>query len=166
MLYTQVMNLIIRFALPTDFETVRAFDPHSDHIATDKIKTKLASHEIILALDADKPVGMIRFSYLWSVRPYMDLIWVAEELRGKQIGTQLLAFLEEYLLREGYTCLYTSSQENEPAPQKWHMSHGFQKCGVLSTINFPDPTNEVFFYKHLGTGDPTIEELKRYPVLP
>lgn len=160
------MNIEIRFAEEKDFELVRRFDPHSEYIDPEKIRTKISSKEVILAFDKNTPVGMIKFSYFWGTRPYMDLIWVSENLRGQNIGSMMLAFFEKYLLENGHTYLYTSSQENEPAPQKWHQSHGFQKCGTLSALNLPhEETNEVFFYKHVANTDPQNEKLRTYPLL-
>ena len=161
------MDIVIRHAIPKDFTTVRRIDPHSKYIDPEKIRTKMQSHEIILAFDGKKPVGIIKFSYFWATRPYMDLIWVSEDYRGMGIGTQLLAYLEHYLVGEGYTYLYTSSEEDELTPQTWHQRHGFQKCGVLSAINLPhDTTSEVFFYKHIATTHPEEEHLKTYVILP
>lgn len=144
------MSLLIRFANPEDFALVRHFDPHSGSIDPVRIQHKLSAQEIILAFDATQPVGIIRFCYIWSVKPYLDLIWVSQSHRSQGIGTQLLHFLETDLLKHGYTHLMTSSMENEPAPQKWHKQHGFREIGQLADINLPDDdTREVFFIKEL-----------------
>ena len=161
-----LMNITIRFADQSDFSLVRTFDPHSQYIDPEKIKSKLRDNEIIFAFDSEKPIGIIKFSYFWATRPYMDLIWVDESHRGKGVGSQLLIFLEKYLVEQGYTYLYTSSEENETAPQAWYKGHGFVQCGTLSAINLPhDENGEVFFYKHIATTDPTKEELRTYNLL-
>ena len=44
--------------------------------------------------------------------------------------------------------LYSSSQENESAPQAWHLHMGFAECGFISRIN-AGGVGEVFFVKDL-----------------
>ncbi len=159
------MAITIRFATPDDFQLVRTFDPHSKYIDPVRIQHKLDAQEVILAFEGTQPVGIIKFSYFWATRPYMDLIWVNAKLRGQGIGSKLLTFLETYLVENGYTTLMTSSQENEPEPQAWHKQHGFSEAGVLSGINLPmENTREIFFYKRIGSGDPKADCLKEYPL--
>ncbi len=160
------MNISIRFAKPEDFRLVRELDPHSKHIDPENIKQKLEANEVIVAFDNTQPVGLIRFSYFWSIRPYMDLIWLKDKYRGQGIGQKLLSFLEAYLVQEGHFYLMTSSQKDEPNPQKWHKSQGFLPCGELTSLNLPaNDTPEVFFYKKLTDTKKEDEKLKEYPVV-
>lgn len=159
------MNIHIRFAIPEEFKLVRQLDPHSKYIDPEKIKLKLAGNEIIIALDNEEPVGLIKFSYFWATRPYMDLIWLKEKYRGKGIGNKLLSFLENYLIQQGYSFLMSSSEKNEMAPQKWHKNQGFIPCGELTSLNLPmDNTPEVFFYKKLTDSTKENEKLREYDV--
>lgn len=159
------MQTVIRFAQTDDFQLVRKLDPHSKYIDPDKLRRKIEGDEVLIASADNVPVGLLKFSYFWTTRPYIDLVWVIEEQRGKGVGSQLLDFLEKYLSKNGYSYLYSSSEEAEEAPQQWHLKHGFKKCGVLSAINLPhDQTGEVFFYKHIGKLDPSQEKLRTYPV--
>ena len=160
------MNINIRFAKPEDFKLVRELDPHSKYIDPKKIKQKLEANEIIVALGDAAPVGLIKFSYFWATRPYMDLIWLKDEYRGHGIGKQLLSFLEKYLVKEGHLYLMTSSEKDEITPQKWHMSQGFLPCGELTSLNLPmNNTSEAFFYKKLTDAKNEDEKLKKYPIL-
>ncbi|MFW5703574.1 MAG: GNAT family N-acetyltransferase [Patescibacteria group bacterium] len=144
------MPLTIRFATETDFDLVRSIDPHAQNIDPDRIRRKIQGAEILLAYADGEPVGLIRFSYFWSTRPYLDLIWFQPHARGKGYGTQLLHFLEQYLVRQGHTHLLSSSQENEPGPQQWHKNQGFTFCGELKGINLPqEETSEYFYIKSL-----------------
>lgn len=160
------MSINIRFAKPEDFQLVRELDPHSKYIDPKKIKQKLEASEVIVAFDDTMPVGLIKFSYFWATRPYMDLIWLKDEYRGQGIGKQLLSFLEEYLIQEGHLYLMTSSEKDELAPQEWHRSQGFSPCGELTSLNLPmDDIPEVFFYKKLTDTKKEDEKLKEYPIL-
>jgi hypothetical protein len=48
----------------------------------------------------------------------------------------------------GHAQLYSSSQENESAPQAWHLHMGFAECGFISRFN-AGGVGEVFFVKDL-----------------
>ena len=155
----------VKFASSQDFDVVRHFDPHSIYIDPEKLKYKLMQKEVLIAQFKDKIVGIIKFSYFWSTRPYLDLIYVEERIRKQGIGTKLLQFLEIYLVKAGYNYLYTSAQGNEPDSQNWHKRQGFRECGKLEAINLPRETNtEVFYFKRIANGDPNEDTLKTYPV--
>ena len=160
------MNIIIRFATSNELELVRKIDPHSKYVDPIKIKCKINSNEIILAFDNKEPVGLIKFSYFWATRPFLDLIWLKKDYRGKGVGKQLFKFLEEYLINEGYHYLMSSSEKDEIAPQQWHKRQGFIPCGELTSLNLPyENIPEIFFYKKLTDVVPKNQKLKEYPIL-
>lgn len=159
------MDVKVRFGKIADFKQVRLFDPHSEYIDPNKIKIKLNQKEIILALSENKIVGLIKFSYFWSTRPYLDLIYVEKSFRNSGVGRELLQFLENYLVKNGYSYLFTSSEYAEKEPQAWHQRMGFKTCGILDKINLPHTsTKEIFFYKRIATGNPKNDHLKKYPI--
>ena len=159
-------KLTVRFAREEDFRRVRKFDPHSQYIDPEKIKNKINQQEIIIALQDNKIVGIIKFSFFWATRPYLDLIYIDEKLRKSGVGKKLLKFLEDYLVKEGYCYLFTSAEYDEKEPQAWHKYMGFKVCGVLDKINLPkDKTKEVFFYKRIATGKLEEDRLKKYPII-
>ncbi len=145
-------NFLIRFAREDEKDLVRNLDPHSKYIKPLRTKQQLEDKRIILAFDQDQPVGLIKFSYFWDTRPYIDLIWLKEAYRGLGIGTKLLKFLEDYLVKAGCSYLFISAQENEPKALKWHQSRGFKICGSLDKINLPqEDTKEIFLYKQISS---------------
>ena len=159
------MEIKIRFAGVDDFKIVRDIDPHSQYIDPEKIKLKIQGKEIILAFIGNKPVGLMKFSYFWSTRPYLDLIWFKPEFRKKGFGKQLLQFWENYLINQGHTYIFSSSQENEPEPQEWHVKQGFIKCGIINGLNLPhEEIAEIFFYKIIVDEDAPQLALKKYPL--
>lgn len=81
------MNQIkIRFAQLKDLKNVRRFDPHSEHIDKEKIRNKIEQKEIIVAEDNHEIAGLIKFSYFWQTRPYLDLIFINPKLGFKIMG--------------------------------------------------------------------------------
>ncbi len=135
-----------RFATEEDSDIVQKIDP----IVTDDVfRFKVDQHEIIVGeLDGEK-VGYLRLEYWYLALPFIGLIVVEEEHRGKGVGRAMLDFLEEHLVKSGYSVLYSSSDVNEPEPQAWHRHVGFKDCGVISGMN-EGGASEVIFRKHLG----------------
>jgi ribosomal protein S18 acetylase RimI-like enzyme len=96
--------------------------------------------------------------------PYLGLVNVNEKYRSKGVGSAMIRFLAEHLIKQGHKVLYSSSQSNEPEPQEWHRAVGFEECGYIAGINPPpdvfakDPERvyagrrgigEIFFRKML-----------------
>ncbi len=135
----------VRFATREDSAWCATQD---HHIRPDVILRKIDLGEIIIAEAGDRRVGYLRLEYLWSLLPYIALIWVVEPYRTQGIGRAMLAFLETFLRQHGHHALMSSSQVNEPEPQAWHRHMGFVECGILSGIN-EGGIGEVFFRKAL-----------------
>ena len=135
------ISIVVRFASQVDLESCFAFD-HSDR--QDIIENKIDMHEIILAERCGEVIGYLKLEYIWSKLPYISLIILNPEFRGKGIGTLLLNYLIEFLQLNGFETLLSSSQVNEAEPQMWHRKMGFVECGILSGIN-EGGIGEVFF---------------------
>jgi len=136
----------VRFANQTDLDGCIALDHPT--IPAELIKRKIEQGEIIVAEKAAQLVGYLRLEYLWSMAPYIALIWVVKEQRHQGIGRAMLHYLENVLREQGHTALYSSSQANEPEPQAWHRHVGFEECGFVAGIN-EGGIGEVFFRNDL-----------------
>ena len=140
------LSRAVRFANPTDLDGCIALDHPT--IPAKVIRRKIEQGEIIVAKRAGQLVGYLRLEYLWSMVPYIALIWVVEDQRHQGIGRAMLHYLENVLREQGYTALYSSSQANEPEPQAWHRHVGFEECGFIAGINEGE-IGEIFFRKDL-----------------
>jgi len=120
-----------------------------DHyIPESSLHRKIEAGEVFIALKEDQPAGYLRLDFLWSIVPYIALIWVQEDHRRKGCGKALLTCVESYLKQRGHTVLFSSSQVNEAEPQAWHRHMGFEECGVINEIN-EGGIGEIFFRKKL-----------------
>ncbi|HYE12723.1 MAG TPA: GNAT family N-acetyltransferase [Patescibacteria group bacterium] len=135
------VSIVVRFATPNDIESCFVFD-HSDR--QDIIENKTDMHEIILAERCGEVIGYLKLEYIWSKLPYISLIILKPEFRGKGIGSLMLNYLIEFLQLNGFDTLLSSSQVNEAEPQMWHRKKGFIECGILNGIN-EHGIGEVFF---------------------
>ena len=104
--------------------------------------------EVFLLTIDTQPAGLINLEFLWSVIPYIALIWIDDNHRKKGYSRVLLSFVEDHLRAKGHKTLYSSSQADEAEPQAWHRHMGFEECGVLNGVN-EDGIGEIFFKKAL-----------------
>lgn len=135
----------VRFASVGDEDVCRSFDKY---LPPASLSYKLREQEILLAEEADEPIGYLRLDYLWGRMPFVDLILVRQGNRKRGVGRALLSALERYLSEAGHSCLYSSSQVDESAPQSWHRRVGFAECGIIAGMN-EGGVGEVFFRKNL-----------------
>jgi GNAT superfamily N-acetyltransferase len=138
------MPFSVRYAKWAD----RAFVGQDHYIPEKSLRRKIQAGEIIIALKNDEPAGYLRLDYLWSMVPYIALIWVERKFRQKGCGKALLNFVEITLKEQGHALLFSSSQVDEAEPQAWHRHMGFEECGVINGIN-EGGIGEIFFRKKL-----------------
>ena len=139
-----IEGLTLRFATLDDLQFV-----HQDrYITTDVVRRKIEWQEVIVAEIRGELVGYLRLEYLWSVIPYIGLVRVEAEHRGKGVGKAMLRYREDYLREKEYEALYSSSQVNEAEAQRWHRGAGFKECGMIAGIN-EGGIGEVFYRKQL-----------------
>jgi len=139
-------SINIRFAERKDLKFCGKTD--FKHVSEEILERNIEERAIILAEVDRKPVGYLRVEYLWLKIPYVSLITVEKEYQRKGIGTAMIKFLEDYLIKNGHKVLYSSSQANEPEPQAWHRRVGFLECGYIAGIN-AGGIGEIFFKKSL-----------------
>lgn len=140
-----IERTLVRFAGPEDLEWCVVED---DHVTEQIIRNKIVNDEIIIAEIDGRQIGYIRIEYLWSIKPYIGVIFVEDDYRREGIGRKMLNFLANHLIKYGHDELYSSSQANEPEPQAWHRGNGFVECGIINGIN-EGAIGEIFFRKSL-----------------
>jgi ribosomal protein S18 acetylase RimI-like enzyme len=137
-------GLTVRFATLDDLH----FVTQDQYIPIDIVKRKIELQEVIIAEINGDSVGYLRIEYLWSAIPYIALVRVLAERRGKGVGKTMLRYTEEHLREKGHEVLYSSSQVNEAEAQRWHRGEGFEECGMIAGIN-EGGIGEVIYRKKL-----------------
>jgi ribosomal protein S18 acetylase RimI-like enzyme len=115
------------------------------HINRDVIRAKIARREVMVAHVEDRRVGFLRHGYLWDEIPFMNLLWVEEQSRGKGYGTQLVSFWESEMRKLGHDSVMTSSLSSERA------QHLYRRLGYVDvgSLLMPDEPLEIVFLKEL-----------------
>ena len=132
----------VAFAGPDDLDFLAGEDHHVDR---DVIREKVARREIMVAYVGDRPVGFLRHGYFWDEIPFMNLLWVEEESKGKGYGTQLVSSWEREMRKLGHDSVMTSSSSNERA------QHLYRRLGYVDvgSLFMPDEPLEIVFLKGL-----------------
>ncbi len=132
----------IRYAVMADKELLLSKDSHiKESIWKDSINN---NREIIMLVD-DKFVGWLRWNLFWDKIPFMNMLYLLEEYRGKGYGTRMVEFWESEMIKRGYDKVMTSSQANESA------QHFYRKLGYRDAGGFFPFCNvfEIVFTKEL-----------------
>jgi [ribosomal protein S18]-alanine N-acetyltransferase len=103
--------------------------------------------DLFIAWAEDHPAGFVLVaSYGLAGSPYIASIAVAEEARGKGIGSQLLSFAEKHFAGRGHLFLLVSSF-NQGA-QQLYRRRGYEFVGELHDYVVPGHS-ELILHKRL-----------------
>lgn len=91
-------------------------------------------------------IGWLRFNLFWDHTPFMNMLYLLEDHRGKGHGRRLVRFWEEEMLKGGYKTVLTSTRSDEQA-QFFYRRMGYKDCGALL---MPDEPLEIILLKNLG----------------
>ncbi len=125
------MSAAVRLAQETDIPALQQLDPWpKEHIWRQKIA---GGGVMVLELDGSV-VGLMRYDLLWTTVPFLGLIEIEAAHWGKGYSRMMLEFLKAHLREQGYVALLSSSQTDEPEPQRWHLHMGFSSNGIIENI--------------------------------
>lgn len=125
-----------------------AFIAENDHhINPMELKNVIALKRIIIAEDEEKnPIGWLRYNLFWDNTPFMNMLFLFEEYRGKGYGAALLSFWETEMLQDGYFRVMLSTAADERAQ---HFYQKYQYVAVGGFMPWDDPY-ELIFLKELS----------------
>ncbi|MDY4754062.1 MAG: GNAT family N-acetyltransferase [Candidatus Faecousia sp.] len=125
---------------------VMGIDSHMDEAA---FQNRLLTKSGFVLWEAGQPVGWMHHCVLWDNLPFLNLLYVLEDWRGKGFGRQTMAAWEAEMKNRGYKMVLISTQSDESA-QHFYRKQGYVDCGCLVFQNTPfDQPTELFFRKVL-----------------
>ena len=133
---------MIRYANEKDFELLSKYDKH---ICETELKNCIMSERILIMFNDDVFIGWLRFNLFWDNIPFMNMLYLLEDYRGKGYGSQLASFWEQEMLKRKYKMVLTSTLSNEQA-QFFYRKIGYVDCGSLL---LPDEPLEIILLKKL-----------------
>ena len=123
---------MIRYADERDFDILKKYDVH---IKESELKKSIDANKI-LVMFSDGFIGWLRYNLFWDSIPFMNMLYLLEDYRGKGYGTQLVDFWEKEMRSRQYKTVMTSTQSNEQA-QFFYRRNGYADCGALLLSNEP-----------------------------
>lgn len=124
---------MIRYAEDGDFETLKENDRH---IHGAELENSIRGGRILMLFDEKNDfVGWLRFNLFWDNTPFLNLLYILENHRGRGHGTRLLCFWEREMSRD-YKTVLTSTLSSEEA-QFFYRKNGYTDCGALLLPNEP-----------------------------
>ncbi|MFM9278753.1 GNAT family N-acetyltransferase [Paenibacillus jiagnxiensis] len=126
------MKIVV--AADADYGYIRE---HDRHISESLIQAKIRAKEIyILRDEKEMNIGWMRFGYFWDNTPFMNMLWIDKQHRGKGAGSRVVHFWENEMKSNGYKLVMTSTQANEEA-QHFYRKLGYRDAGCLLLENEP-----------------------------
>ena len=134
--------MLIRPANQTDIAVLLE---HDNWVSKKVIAKKVDSGQVYVVFDSDTFVGWLRYGLFWDNTPYMNMLYLIEEYRGKGIGRALVAYWEKEMKTIGYKCVLTSSAQTEYA-QHFYRKLGYRAIGSFTLDHEP---LEIIFEKQI-----------------
>ena len=132
----------IRYANLDDFEVLLKYEKH---ISKEELNNAIKLKRVIMMFNDNNFVGWLRFNLFWDNIPFMNMLYLLENERGKGYGRQLVEFWEKEMAKKGYRFVLTSTQSNEEA-QFFYRKNGYIDSGSLLLPNEP---LEILLYKNI-----------------
>ncbi|GGI44663.1 N-acetyltransferase [Paenibacillus marchantiophytorum] len=126
------MKIVV--ATDSDFDYIFQ---HDHHILENLILPKIMYKQIYILRNQDgSNIGWMRYGYFWDNTPFMNMIWIEEQYRGKGVGKQAVLLWEDEMKQKGFKIVMTSTQANEEA-QHFYRKLSYRDAGCLLLENEP-----------------------------
>ncbi|MCM1043718.1 MAG: GNAT family N-acetyltransferase [Corallococcus sp.] len=136
----KIEDISVRLAKESDKDFWFTLDRH---LPSEEFDKKVRDGQAFVLLCEKRPAGILRYNLFWDNTPFCTMLYVAEDFRGKGLGTKLLGFWEDTVKSLGYGWLLVSTRSDETA-QYFFRASGYADCGRLSP---PDQPDELFLGK-------------------
>ena len=136
----------LEYATEDDFAFWRTLDTH---IADGELRRKLRDKRCYLLKADGATIGVLRYNLFWDSIPFLTLLFLREDARGKGFGTGAMRLWEMEMRYLQYSAVMTSTQADESA-QHFYRKLGYRDAGCLILDQPPlrQPA-ELFFVKML-----------------
>ena len=115
------------------------------HMRPSEYPLKLLEGRAYIIADGERPLGVMRYNLLWDSLPFLTLIFLEENHRGKGYGQKAMLHWEKEMEEAGYGMVMTSTQVDEEA-QHFYRKLGYVDRGVLFLDGTPlAQAQELFF---------------------
>ncbi len=115
----------IRYAQGSDVDELIRYDKH---ISRNEAEISVELKRVYIAEDNGRFIGWLRYNMFWDSIPFMNMLYIFENYRGKGVGRHMALLWETDMAKRGYKTLMTSTQSNESA-QGFYYRLGYECIG-------------------------------------
>lgn len=134
----------IRIAEKKDIETILQYD---NHICKEELTSSIYLSRVYIYEEKTTFIGWMRYNLFWDNTPFLNLIYILENYRGRGYGKKLITFWENQMRQKNYHCVMTSTASNETA-QHFYKKLGYYQIGGFYYLDDP---YEMIFLKKLSS---------------
>ena len=136
------MDVTTRVAGETDLSFLGEIDAH---VSAQELAQVVGLGRVLVAEVDGSAAGCLRWGLFWDAVPFMNLLHVVAEHRGRNVGTTLVGAWENSQRAAGHTWVLTSTVSAETS-QHFYRRLGYVDAGALL---LPDEPTELFLRKAL-----------------
>ncbi|MDD6063890.1 MAG: GNAT family N-acetyltransferase [Clostridiales bacterium] len=135
------MEIIL--AAPKQFQAVRRYD---SHIPSIRLRDCIHNNQVYALQDGGNVIGVLRYSLFWQTIPFLDLLYIDEDYRGKGYGRQMMDHWEAQMADLGYPYVMLSTQADETA-KYFYEKLGYRRIGAF--LPPEQEADELLYLKEL-----------------
>lgn len=133
----------IRLAESVDKPGILKYDSHIHHA---RIEECIWNQRIFVLCDEREIVGVLRYSLFWQSIPFLDLLYLDGNYRGKGFGRQMMAHWESAMRAMENKYVMLSTQEDETA-KYFYEKLGYHRIGAF--LPPEQDADEIMYLKTL-----------------
>ncbi len=134
---------MLRAATEADFGFLRSF---SNEPGDAQLGAQIRDGRLRIIEPADVPVGFIKCYVLWETLPFMEVITLREDWRGRGLGREAVRRWEREMAAHSFPRVVISTEADGPAREFWRRI-GYEDCGSL---NLPGRPIELFMFRDVS----------------
>lgn len=119
-----------------DLNDLNFLKQHDKHISESELMNAIKQRHILVSEVNGETIGWLRYNLFWDNTPFMNMLFILSEYRGKNYGTDLVLYWEEQMKLLSFNAVMTSTQANECA-QHFYYKLGYKTIGGFLMENEP-----------------------------
>lgn len=132
----------IRIAKQKDLDIICR---HDKHISREELKHSITHGRVYLLEEGGEFAGWLRHGLFWDNTPFMNMLFILDNHRGKGYGKALLEYWENKMKEQNYKYVMTSTASDEYA-QHFYVKLGYRTIGGFI---LPDDPYEIILIKEI-----------------
>lgn len=140
-------SVLIRESITSDLPRIAEFDLLSQKYPQrlEHIRKSIESGQAWSILVKENVIGYLIINYSFYHRCILDLLYVAEPMRGKGIGRKAIQWVKQYCTES----FFTSTNLSNSTMLHLLRTEGFQDSGIIHNLDEGD-SEVVFYYSNVN----------------